>query len=80
MVNDGSKSGSMFRQILILHKMPNLFLFNFRKDIKASVVDYIIAGVDTIGNSIIFTIALIAQHPQVQKRLQHEVDSFLSSG
>jgi len=35
----------------------------YRKDIKASVVDYIIAGVDTIGNSIIFTIALIALHP-----------------
>jgi cytochrome P450 len=44
-----------------------------RKDIKASVVDYIIAGVDTIGNSIIFTIAMIAKHPRVQRRLQESI-------
>ncbi len=50
------------------------------KDIKASVVDYILAGVDTIGNSIIFTIALIAMHPKAQRRLQEEVDEHLSSG
>jgi Cytochrome P450 len=50
-----------------------------RKDIKASVVDYIIAGVDTIGNSIIFTIALIAKYPHVQRRLQAEVDAVLAT-
>jgi len=50
------------------------------KDIKASAVDYILAGVDTIGNSIIFTIALLAMHPNVQKKLQEEIDEHLSSG
>ena len=44
------------------------------------MVDYIIAGVDTIGNSIIFAIALVASHPEVQKRLQQEVDEFFASG
>jgi cytochrome P450 len=57
-----------------------MICLNSRKDIKASVVDYIIAGVDTIGNSIIFTIALIAKHPNVQKKLQQELDHFFSSG
>jgi cytochrome P450 len=43
-------------------------------------VDYIIAGVDTIGNSIIFTVAMVAANPEVQKRLQREVDQFFASG
>lgn len=40
------------------------------QDVKASVVDYITAGVDTIGNSIIFALALIAGDPRVQRSLQ----------
>ena len=44
------------------------------QDVKASVVDYITAGVDTIGNSIIFALALIAGDPRVQRRLQEELD------
>ena len=70
---DWSEPKSIIRQLLTNKNLD-------RKDIKASVVDYIIAGVDTIGNSIIFAIALIAKHPQVQKRLQREVDEYLSSG
>lgn len=71
--NDWSEPKSIIKQLLKNKSLD-------RKDIKASVVDYIIAGVDTIGNSIIFTIALIAKHPEVQRRLQQEVDQFLSSG
>ena len=44
------------------------------QDVKASVVDYITAGVDTIGNSIIFALALIAGDKRVQLRLQEELD------
>ena len=48
------------------------------QDVKASVVDYITAGVDTIGNSIIFAIGLIAQHPNVQRKLQQEIDKYVT--
>ena len=47
------------------------------KDVKASVVDYITAGMDTIGNSMIFLIANLAKHPEVQTRLQQELDLVL---
>ena len=50
------------------------------KDVKASVVDYITAGVETIGNSIIFAMALIAKYPDVQKKLQEELDHFVPNG
>lgn len=45
------------------------------KDVKASVVDYITAGMDTIGNSMIFLVAQLAQHPEAQARLHAELDS-----
>ena len=47
------------------------------KDVKASVVDYITAGMDTIGNSMIFLIANLAKHPHVQAKLQAELDQVL---
>ena len=47
------------------------------KDVKASVVDYITAGMDTIGNSMIFLIANLAVHPAVQTKLQAELDTVL---
>merc|ERR1711971_1347556 len=47
------------------------------KDVKASVVDYITAGMDTIGNSMIFLIANLAKHPEVQTKLQEELDQVL---
>ena len=46
-------------------------------DVKASVVDYITAGVDTIGNSIIFALALIAGDARVRLALQSELDRVL---
>ena len=48
------------------------------QDVKASVVDYITAGVDTIGNTMIFAIGLIAKHPNVQYKLQQEIDQYIS--
>lgn len=47
------------------------------KDVKASVVDYITAGMDTIGNSMIFLIANLAKNPEVQAKLQQELDEVL---
>jgi len=45
------------------------------KDVKASVVDYITAGMDTIGNSMIFLIANLAKNPEAQVKLQEELDT-----
>ncbi len=45
------------------------------KDVKASVVDYITAGVETIGNSVIFAMALVAKHPEVRQKLQEELNA-----
>ncbi len=61
---------SILRQLL---RNPDLRVL----DVKASVVDYITAGVDTIGNSIIFAMAHIAQHAEVQTRLQEELDRLI---
>ena len=49
-------------------------------DVKASVVDYITAGVETIGNTIIFAIALIAQSPRVRRKVTQELDEILPTG
>ena len=50
------------------------------KDVKASVVDYITAGMDTIGNSMIFLIANLAKNPEVQAKLQNELDAIIPNG
>ena len=70
---DAEEQSSILKQLL---RNPDLTT----KDVKASVTDYITAGVDTIGNSIIFAIALIAKHPHVQERLHAEIDAVLSLG
>ncbi|XP_040571478.1 ecdysone 20-monooxygenase [Lepeophtheirus salmonis] len=49
------------------------------KDVKASVVDYITAGVDTIGNTVIFALLLLAKYPEKQKKLQAEIERVLGS-
>ena len=61
----------------ILEQLSNVEALTLQ-DVKASVVDYITAGVDTIGNSIIFAIGLIAKHPNVQHKLQLEIDQFVT--
>ena len=62
----------------ILEQLSNVDALTIQ-DVKTSVVDYITAGVDTIGNSIIFAIGLIAKHPQVQHKLQLEIDHYITS-
>jgi cytochrome P450 len=72
---ESNKCGSTLKTKSILEQLSNVEALT-RQDVKASVVDYITAGVDTIGNSIIFAIGLIAQHPTVQAKLQQEIDEF----
>ena len=45
---------------------------------KTTVVDYITAGVDTIGNSVLFTIALLAlpENQACQVRLRTELETY----
>ena len=44
-------------------------------EVKTCVIDYITAGVDTIGNTVMFAVALIASHAKVRAKLQVELDS-----
>ncbi len=63
----------------IMHQLLNSGNVDL-KDIKSCIVDYITAGVETIGNSIIFTIALIAQSPHVRAKLKAELDETMPYG
>ena len=45
------------------------------QEVKVSCVDYITAGVDTVGNSLIYAIWLISSNDSVQKRLREELES-----
>ena len=45
------------------------------KEVKVSCVDYITAGVDTVGNSLIYAIWLISSLDHVQERLRKELES-----
>ena len=49
-------------------------------NVKTTVIDYIMAGVDTIGNSIVFAIAQIASNTECQTRLRTELESFSPNG
>lgn len=40
---------------------------------KAGIIDFITAGTQTIGNTFVFVLYLIAKHPRVQKRLYEEL-------
>ena len=45
------------------------------QEVKVSCVDYITAGVDTVGNSLIYAIWLISSSDYVQERLRKELES-----
>nr|AKH03534.1 cytochrome P450 314A1 [Paracyclopina nana] len=46
------------------------------QEIKVSCVDYITAGVDTVGNSLIYAIWLIGNDPRVQAKLRAELSPY----
>lgn len=43
------------------------------RDKKAAIIDFIAAGIQTLGNTLVFVLYLIAKHPNVQKRLYEEL-------
>ncbi len=48
-----------------------------RRDIKAAVVDNITAGVETVGNTVGFAVALLASNHSAKAKLQRELDELL---
>jgi len=48
----------------------------FDKQITANVVDILLAGYDTTSNLLSYTSYLLALHPEVQKKLQSEIDGY----
>ncbi|KAJ1527578.1 hypothetical protein ONE63_007542 [Megalurothrips usitatus] len=50
------------------------------RDKKAAIIDFIAAGIQTLGNTLVFVLYLIAKHPHVQKRLYEELITAAPSG
>nr|XP_045594008.1 probable cytochrome P450 49a1 [Procambarus clarkii] len=48
-----------------------------RKDVVTLILDMLFAGIDTTSHTIGFTLYLLARNPEVQVRLQKEVDSVI---
>ncbi|XP_046669599.1 ecdysone 20-monooxygenase [Homalodisca vitripennis] len=61
---DGVKS--VFMSIL---QSPNLDI----RDKKAGIIDFVAAGIKTLGNTLVFLLYLVAKNPRVQKRLYEEI-------
>ena len=75
--DESNKCSKTLKTKSILEQLSNVESLTLQ-DVKTSVVDYITAGVDTIGNTMIFAIGLIAKHPNVQHKLQQEIDQYMS--
>lgn len=50
------------------------------KDIQEEVGNFTFAGHDTTSNAICFTLFCIAKHPEVQKKLNAEIDEYIGDG
>ncbi|XP_042225713.1 probable cytochrome P450 49a1 [Homarus americanus] len=68
--SSGHKEPSMMETLLLT---PGLS----RKDVVTLILDMLFAGIDTTSHTIGFTLYLLARNPEVQARLQREVDSVL---
>uniref|UniRef100_A0AAT9UTK6 Cytochrome P450 314A1 n=1 Tax=Maconellicoccus hirsutus TaxID=177089 RepID=A0AAT9UTK6_MACHI len=44
------------------------------RDKKAAIIDFIAAGIKTLGNTLVFLLYLIAKHPDVQEKLYKEIE------
>ncbi|XP_066598117.1 ecdysone 20-monooxygenase isoform X2 [Prorops nasuta] len=64
---------AVFRSIL---RQKNLDI----RDKKAAIVDFIAAGIHTLGNTLVFLLYLIGSNPEVQKRLHEEARSLAPAG
>lgn len=48
------------------------------RDKKAAIIDFIAAGIKTLGNTLVFLMYLVAKNPRVQNKLHEEVDRIIS--
>jgi len=71
---DGTTASGNVNDLSILGQLINNKDLS-TKEVKVSCVDYITAGVDTVGNSLIYAIWLISSSDSVQKRLREELES-----
>ncbi|XP_058792402.1 ecdysone 20-monooxygenase isoform X2 [Phymastichus coffea] len=47
------------------------------RDKKAAIVDFIAAGIHTVGNTLVFLLHTIGSNPEVQRRLKEEADALV---
>lgn len=69
-----SAAGTEEREITLLERLlmvPGLS----RKDVVTLILDMLFAGIDTTSHTIAFTLYLLARNPEVQAKLQQEVDT-----
>lgn len=64
---------SVFVSILQASELDN-------RDKKAAIIDYIAAGIKTLGNTLVFLLYLIAKHPEVQEKIYNEVSRLAPAG
>ncbi|KAL5235272.1 hypothetical protein ACI65C_002682 [Semiaphis heraclei] len=64
---------SVFVSILQASELDN-------RDKKAAIIDYIAAGIKTLGNTLVFLLYLVAKHPEVQEKLYNEVSELAPAG
>lgn len=50
-----------------------------REELIFAVRELFVAGTDTVSNTLLWAVVLLANHPNVQTRLQHEVDSVVGA-
>nr|ARW79963.1 cytochrome P450 314A1 [Aphis citricidus] len=64
---------SVFISILQVSELDN-------RDKKAAIIDYIAAGIKTLGNTLVFLLYLVAKHPDVQEKIYNEVSLLAPAG
>nr|QQL12330.1 cytochrome P450 CYP314A1 [Aphis craccivora] len=64
---------SVFVSILQVSELDN-------RDKKAAIIDYIAAGIKTLGNTLVFLLYLVAKHPDVQEKIYNEVSLLAPAG
>ncbi|XP_022173117.1 ecdysone 20-monooxygenase-like [Myzus persicae] len=50
------------------------------RDKKAAIIDYIAAGIKTLGNTLVFLLYLVAKHPEVQEKIHNELTWLAPAG
>ncbi|XP_046403935.1 ecdysone 20-monooxygenase-like [Ischnura elegans] len=64
---------SVFMSVLQARGLP-------LREKKAAIIDFIAAGIQTLGNTLVFLLYLISKDKKVQDRLFNEVDDLISHG